>query len=502
MNGSLFCPFSFTEFYMLDAIGLKVRGLHEEDRWRHSIQHLSQMLDDVQPKFNAVFGRALRDYLWLSAIGEARHAHGQTKHSIPEIKRGSRESCYRDGYDYSPDIVENRDKLRSMFDDYHWSSSSYGGKKWGTIVGAIDLYYTTPMAVFIDHCADLKHNGGLAFNKNPEFWDYHDGYSEAMPLLNLKRDTDDLLYNIDKVYSQGRLKMYMTYEVSILVELAWARFDCLPYAYKRNFRGKRRYREHLLPTYDTKVFTEPLSNWRCVTCDTPLVKGETVYGNGQEICFDCADTCEHCGELVHPNQNKYYDGDINQHLCQTCRNDYTSKCNHCHERFWDINLNDIGVCRDCYEDYEPCGICGDVCSPNIISRTVTHEDEPITVCDSCGEDCTCPQCDRLWTNSDDLYTQLVLNLNSGKPKLTTSESTLCPTCVKGYLNAFQPVLKLGSGKLVIGEYQTNLYSEGIAGTPVEQSKSLSIGDLVDGNKYVGQVEMYYATKFDKLIVSH
>src|SRR3990167_4646165 len=52
------------------------------------------------------------------------------------------------------------------FNAHQWGGS-YGGPKWGKIARAAALYYTLRGAptVFADHCVDLDHNGGLAFDK-------------------------------------------------------------------------------------------------------------------------------------------------------------------------------------------------------------------------------------------------------------------------------------------------------------------------------------------------
>jgi len=347
-----FSPFSFTEFYLLEAAELKVNGLPETERWRHSIRYYTDMLNSVKPQFDELFGRALRDYLWLASIGEARHAHRKSDYSIPEILRQGRSDAYLDGTKFSPDIEDNRKRLRSVFADYDWNSGGYGGDRWGTIVKAIDLYYTTPVGIFIDHCADLKHNGGLAFNKNPDFWKYDRGYSQAMPLLNLKRDTDDLLYEVDNVYSQSRLEKYMTNDIAEIISLAWARFECLPHSYSlRMLRSHRAYKIVLLPDYQDGRFSKPLSNWRCAMCDKPHTHGQVVSGGHKEICFDCADRCDHCGNPVHPNNYQYID-DLQQKLCKTCKSNFTNACRDCGTIHWKLDLNDKYICRSCWSTYE------------------------------------------------------------------------------------------------------------------------------------------------------
>jgi len=491
----MWSPYTFTEFYMLDAVALKLRDAGEDALWRPSIAYLNDMLNEVKPRFEKNFGRILRDYLWISSLGEARHAGRCIKFYLPDIPQGSRSETYIDGYDYPP-TEYNREQVRSVFEDFGWGGG-YGGDAWGSIVRALDLYNdTTPVGIFIDHAADLQHNGGMAFNKNPEFWDWNPGHNQFMSMMNMKAGTDDLLFNLDSVYTQDRVNKYTSSEVKKIVNLAWARFDCLPKKWSFMNGVSGRYKLSLYVSYGISELSPPESKYKCSYCYDPIGT-DYMEHNGEYACSDCYSYCEYCHEDKHPATVQHYDG-VDQDLCDRCREDYTSTCTQCGDRVWDMDIIEQGACRDCFNEFKECEVCNKVLPPNEVSNLKVHDGGYLDVCDSCAEGCRCSHCDQLYTKDDELYTQLKLKLDGKMVEVITEKDTICPDCVKNHIKAFQPVLKLeDSDSLIIGEYQTELYGVGMSGTPQEQASPISLWDLA--GEVLGQTEMYYAESFNKLI---
>jgi hypothetical protein len=167
-----------------------------------------------------------------------------------------------------------------------------------------------------------------------------------------------------------------------------------------------------------------------------------------------------------------------------------------------MDIRDKGVCRWCWENFEECEICMEKFAPEEVPLMETHNGDEVHICKDCAEGMTCEQCGKLYPNDDELYHQLVMKFDGWRAKLLTYEESICPSCVKLNLNTYQPVLQLEeSGKLLIGRDQKELFERGIKGTPNEQARPIGFWDLVKG-KQIGQTEMYYAQKFDKLICSH
>lgn len=100
------------------------------------------------------FARNMFDYLTLACAGEARYASNQMV--VTEGKK--------DAIPYAPQGL--LPALERVFEICKWAPG-YGGKKWANIAKAAKKYFpfqSNPV-VFIDHCVDLSHNGGLAFDK-------------------------------------------------------------------------------------------------------------------------------------------------------------------------------------------------------------------------------------------------------------------------------------------------------------------------------------------------
>ena len=128
------------------------------------------------------------DFLTIACYGEARHKQGGGYTFDDATMTHGRSSAYQSALKNDPrDLLP---KLSHIFYHYKWGGS-FGGPKWGKIADTAALYFkpefrTVPIA-FVDHCVDLAHNGGLAFNKgyilkNPE------NQSAYMTMLDEKRN--------------------------------------------------------------------------------------------------------------------------------------------------------------------------------------------------------------------------------------------------------------------------------------------------------------------------
>jgi hypothetical protein len=113
---------------------------------------------EMRGTYAATMARNLFDYLAIACMGEARHFHTQS--AIPK----GRHIAYQFALEHDPRVF--LPVLVNVFCKGKWGSS-YGGPKWGNIAKAASLYFKMagkPL-MFADHCVDLAHNGGLAFNK-------------------------------------------------------------------------------------------------------------------------------------------------------------------------------------------------------------------------------------------------------------------------------------------------------------------------------------------------
>lgn len=106
------------------------------------------------------------DFLVLASYSEAAHSASGwgSRYTFKSSRLGAGGSIIPECAKYDPrDMLP---KLAWAFRTKH-GATSYGGAKWAKICDAAGLFYkfaATPLA-FSDHCVDLAHNGGLAFNK-------------------------------------------------------------------------------------------------------------------------------------------------------------------------------------------------------------------------------------------------------------------------------------------------------------------------------------------------
>ena len=147
-------------FYVLEVLAEKV-GTGMEFFSRKKFQR-----DVIENKafHEAKFAAAIFDYLCLALGGEARWARDRSYFFFPELldDEKSRSSAQKWIVRFSPD--EFLPALEDLF-SREWRGGSYGGRSWAKIAAAARMYGNIPNTVFIDHCIDLKHNSGLAFDK-------------------------------------------------------------------------------------------------------------------------------------------------------------------------------------------------------------------------------------------------------------------------------------------------------------------------------------------------
>lgn len=291
---TIVCPGqAFATFYALEwasTVPELWRGPCGNRRWDKFIIE--------KEEFEEKFARLLFDYLTISCIGEARHA-GTDKvkviyKNIGELKVNHQLQFNAEGYRTRVEFPGARSKtfkLLPMFTAKTWLNvtqqifllkfwgSAYGGIKWANIARAALRYYTLPARLFIDHIADIQHNGGTAFNKEYEGLLACPNYLELKKLLNAKASEEGVKKYITKTLHYNC--QYHTYNRFKSYILSAIRQTNTP-EQNKNFFGKS-YKE-------TKLFVlmpdwpEPLE-WGDSTLDTQrkakVVSGYSAYTQEQ-----------------------------------------------------------------------------------------------------------------------------------------------------------------------------------------------------------------------------
>ncbi len=246
-----------------------------------------------------------RDYLFMACLGESRHALRKTGQGLMGFEGRDRSSIFKESLLYAPD-QQNLDALKFVFDLGGWGDS-YGGQKWSNIVGLLMLYGKISDVLFVDGVVNVRHNGGLAFNKHEAslYMDFNYGEfndSELIHYLDYRRATSLVLEASARYYSRygfttGRLSIEYIREKGLgercvsFLELANSMSDGV---YKPVSWGDGR-----LPSMTRhpvrrcggcgNAVDEDDDSYRCAKCSVLLCEDCAIYSDDEEeyLCGSC-----------------------------------------------------------------------------------------------------------------------------------------------------------------------------------------------------------------------
>lgn len=396
-----FSCYSFYEFYLLESIKFNLSQVDEARTFLPSYQYLEDKIVEFEKKFIPKFAEVLRDYLWYISLGEARHGGRACNGAILDLRDGK--YGYDRGHVYSeiaekfPPSRYNVDAVVSLFEDFYWRGL-YGGSRWGDIARAVKHYEEWDNVTFIDHCADLQHNGGVAFNKSGvPFWNI-DGYDRLMNFLNFKFHAGNLIQELPEVNSRiYSWKNVLSKDLMFILNKTYGMTNTFPL--KWELLGHTH-----IPMNFTKYDYEPRSNYiytdndlsGITTLDTCYDCGDTIWDSdhanvvhGEIYCDDCMTTCNHCGEKIAGGDIIYKGGDA---TCKSCLDKMYTKCSHCHERVLTDTLDHLGQCEDCAS--ARCDVCdtnaGELSSKKVyfvdempFTESASLDDHKKSVCEGC-----------------------------------------------------------------------------------------------------------------------
>jgi hypothetical protein len=152
------------EFYCLEAIKVLIKP----EQFKHSHQYFLRNFNDYYERFTDNLQQAIWDYTVLVSGGELRHARRKAEKFYPSLPCDShdgRSSSFVKLKQFNPkDIIKS---AYYGFKEVHWTSSGYGGDKWGEIaLAAIKKDEWKNKVLFIDHCVDLSHNSSPYLDKS------------------------------------------------------------------------------------------------------------------------------------------------------------------------------------------------------------------------------------------------------------------------------------------------------------------------------------------------
>lgn len=365
---------NFHDFYFMNAIMTQMgmaKSQNPELQFKRSFEKLESDVQEYYAEFCELYAENIMNYLWAACMGEARHASDMCYEGI--ILKGldgtDRSYVYNQAHKYAI----NRENMDTMIAIYTQSwRDGYGGESWLSIVEAMDMFLTGQFDAvsFIDHCIDLQHNGGSAFNKYAKSSTgfSSDGVNDIDDFLDYKFKHDILTSHTYEVYrvSPKVRKLISRYNVVVLNgsvdDTSWA-------------RGTGNNVEKSFVVYgDKTIETEEINQRTCDRCDDSC-QTTTTTKSGYEVCNDCLSSyyteCDHCGEYEKDYKITEIDHDK---FCETCADEVDHEfCEDCEENVTEYVKSESGnfYCTDC-------------------SSNLSHCDEHDTYCES-GENC--PECE-------------------------------------------------------------------------------------------------------------
>jgi len=162
-----------TAFYSLIHIDWLVSRVMSRGKNRIpplTMMHLQERTQAYLEVMEVSLSRIIFDYLFLACLGEARHAPTRCTTMFSDFNSewdgSSDRQCVVSYCAGKYDPKTTLPLLIKLFNEGDWHDS-YGGKRWGEIAQAAYNWYTHAWndITLIDHCVDMVHNGGLAFDK-------------------------------------------------------------------------------------------------------------------------------------------------------------------------------------------------------------------------------------------------------------------------------------------------------------------------------------------------
>lgn len=174
------------EFYIIEA--LLVLVLKRYTPFRHSHEKFINDLLEFREKFNDKLAAIIFDYTVKACAGELRYCEERSMRYLSYYEydeKSSRRKIYREIIGYTPSSILQASLELFNPEKNEWDYC-FGGKPWYLIAKAATLYKKVPNVIFIDHCVDLTHNGGVYFNKSNDIFHLEISNSEYINILNKK----------------------------------------------------------------------------------------------------------------------------------------------------------------------------------------------------------------------------------------------------------------------------------------------------------------------------
>jgi hypothetical protein len=375
VNGNTMNLKHLQDFYFLEAMSAGIasaKSSHPEFSFRRSVERLETDIEVAMSEISHNIALRLYAYLWMTLLGEARHADSMCKDYIKQLRNADRNTVYCKSLDFFPN--DHNTEIITHIYTQKWSSGSFGGQAWLDIAEGMKMYGKVSHATFIDHAVDLEHNGGTVFSKGGSYVNLDTSYAgQLKDFLGYKFEKDILN---DKPYWTNNLAVTRrVYALLVRYNNVIAEIQAVNYTQPRlekltHFEIEWEYNELELVEGRNEVTRR--YDMHCEKCGAYKVNSSNhEHINGMCVCDRCYNRrnerreelnyCENCGRNTR-HDVIWIDGE-SENWCSTCVENYSTQCENCH---YDKHVNNtvysedyITLCDDCAKEHT-CELCNEV----------------------------------------------------------------------------------------------------------------------------------------------
>lgn len=325
------------DFYYLELLSHLASTGHAHN-WK-AAEKLVTSLEFQKDQLSKKLARCLRDYLYEICIQEAGYASYHCEQAL----------------DKPPNRTVHEPKsallaLIGQFEDEGWADDGYGGESWAKIARCALEYDKLDFITFVDHVADVEHNGGELFDKFGEADNV--GLRLDMEKSELEGWLEFKAHN--DILGGGEYAEYLSTKTKELVNRYFNIFrggTGMPSEFKVNEDDKEGWTGWEPRDIGTKEFVAKWSQarYRCDNCGEMTADSYEV-SNGKSGCDDCVKFCP---------ENKHYvwegNFDWNNHMCEDCYINSHTECDNCGDMHHNDDITEVDgelLCPSCAKEKE------------------------------------------------------------------------------------------------------------------------------------------------------
>src|SRR3990167_3167831 len=325
------------DFYYLELLSHLASTGHAHN-WK-AAEKLVTSLEFQKDQLSKKLARCLRDYLYEICIQEAGYASYHCEQAL----------------DKPPNRTVHEPKsallaLIGQFEDEGWADDGYGGESWAKIARCALEYDKLDFITFVDHVADVEHNGGELFDKYGEAADV--GLKLDMKKSELEGWLEFKAHN--DILGDGVYAKYLSTKTKELINRYFNIFRGgmgMPSEFEPYNDDKEGWTKWEPRDIGTKEFVASWTQrqWECENCGE-MTDDPIVLDSGDSGCDYCT---LYCAEGDHSVYSDDYIWD--KVMCEDCYANSHTDCDGCGGSYHNDDITERDgelLCPPCNEEKE------------------------------------------------------------------------------------------------------------------------------------------------------